>query len=135
MLWLLLAGLGLATVSQLLKRRKVHNLSDMHDEDFLRIYKKKFLGSDKIVIDERKSIAKHIGLPYKKLSPDHRFDELSMYTGFVGEYEVGMGDLADELTELCERAAMTKPQPFPNTVGEFIHEVARIKDELAARTP
>lgn len=126
-LWLLLASLGLATSSEILKRRRAKNLPDISDEGFLRIYKRKFADPDAIVLEERRSIASHIGLPARKLSPAHVFKELSKYTGFVGEYEVGMGDLESERMELCERAGVEKPSPFPATVGELIHEVVKAK--------
>ncbi len=131
MLWLLLAGLGIATTSELHKRRKVQNLPDISNEDFVRMYKKKFAGSDAIVIEERRSVAKALRLSFQKLSPDHEFDELSKYTGFVGDYELGMSELGDKIADLCERAGIKKPHPFPATVGELIYETVIAKERLA----
>lgn len=132
MLWLLLAGLGLAATSELLKRRKVRNLAEVSDEDFVKAYKAKFTAVDAVVIEERNSIARVLGLPSHKLFPDHRFDELSKYTGFTGDYELGMSQLGDELADLYERAAMKKPSPFPATVGEYIFKVSAAKGKLAS---
>ena len=47
---------------------------------------------------------------------------------FATEYEVGMGDLEDELNEMCADAGLKTPPPFPATVGELIHEIAKAKD-------
>lgn len=131
MVWLLLASLGLAASSALFMRRRSGHLPDVPDEDFLRIFKKKFDGRDSVVIEERNTVAGHIALPARKLSPEQKFSDLAKYAGFVGEYEVGMGDLEDRLIELCRRASMGNPNPFPATVGEYIQEVAKAKERLA----
>jgi hypothetical protein len=131
MLWLLLAGLGLATASELVKLRKAGKLPDLSDVDFVMIYKKKFAGSDAAVIEERRFIAKVLGLPFQRLSPEHSFDELSKYAGFVGDYELGMSELGDKIDVLCGRAAIQRPYPFPVTVGEFIYEIVKAKEKLS----
>lgn len=70
-------------------------------------------------------MAKHLALPPEKLAPNQTFKELARYTGFAGEYEVGLGDLEFELMEACERAGLDPPKTFPSTVAEFIHEMLR----------
>lgn len=127
MLWLLLGGVALATASELVKRRAAARLPDVPDEDFLRGYRRKFGGPEAGVLEERKFVARHIGLPARKLSPEHRFGDLSKYTGFVSEYEVGVSDLEDELAELCQRAAVKPPPRFPATVGEYINEMLKAR--------
>jgi hypothetical protein len=59
-------------------------------------------------------------LPDRKLSPEQRFEWLAQFTGFATEYEVGMGDLEDELNEMCADASLKMPASFPATVGELI---------------
>ena len=76
-------------------------------------------------------MAKHLGLPSEKLAPHHTFKQLARYTGFVGEYEVGMGDLEEKLMELFDQAIVDRPESFPSTIGEFIHQVLRA--QLSAR--
>jgi hypothetical protein len=131
MWWLLLVGVGVAAASELFKRRKLSGLPDISDEKFLKAYKHQFASSDRAVIEERRLIAQCLGLPHQKLSPTHRFDTLSEYTGFATEYEVGMGDLADDLFDLFERAGMAAPS-FPETVGELIHQTIRAKEKISA---
>jgi hypothetical protein len=52
------------------------------------------------------------------------------YTGFVTEYEVGMSDLEDKLFELCEGVRQSPPDPFPQTVGQFIYEIGKVTTNL-----
>lgn len=126
--WVLLASVGLAAASQVFKLLRTKELSDISDESFVSIYEKRFGASNRMVIDGRRMIAKFLGLPSLKLTPNQRFEELSRYTGFITEYEVGMGDLESELEELCERAGIEKPDPFPETVGDLIYAMVRAKE-------
>ena len=91
------------------------------------LYQQEFSDPAPIVLEQRRVVAKHVGIPAEKLAPSHTFKQLARYTGFAGEYEVGMGDLEDELIELFERTSLERPEAFPATVGEFIHEVLRAK--------
>jgi YD repeat-containing protein len=66
------------------------------------------------------------------LTADQTFKRLGKYTGFAGEYEVGMGDLESELMEAFARAGLEPPKTFPNTVAEFIHEMLRANAKQAS---
>jgi hypothetical protein len=125
MLWLIMGGLGVAAASLLFKKRKLTQLSNVSDDTFLTRYESKFDPSGGKVLEGRRFIAKHLGLPWQKLSPEQRFVWLSQFTGFVAEYQVGMGDLEDELGEMYSRAGLKAPAPFPATVGEFINEMVK----------
>ncbi len=124
-LWLIMGGLGVAAASLLFKKRKLTQLSDVSDDTFLTRYESKFDPSGAKVLKGRRFIAKHLGLPSQKLSPEQRFEWLSQFTGFVAEYEVGMGDLEDELGEMYSRSGLKAPSLFPATVGEFINEMVK----------
>ena len=125
--WLILGGLGVVTASFLFKRRKLPQLPDVADEQFLKLYKVRFGASEASILEGRHFVAKHLGLPDRKLSPEQKFEWLAQFTGFATEYEVGMGDLEDELNELCADAGLKPPSQFPATVGELIHEITRAK--------
>lgn len=127
LLLLFAAGFGLAGASYLVKLRKTQTLSSVSDEEFIRLYQVEFTEPANLVLEQRRIVAQYLGLPSEKLAPQHTFKELARYTGFVGEYEVGMGDLEAELIELFERASLKTPQSFPATIGEFIHEVLSAK--------
>lgn len=132
-LWLLIAGAGVAAVSELLKRRKSETLPNISDQDFIAAYKREFTGSNAMVMEERNIIAAHLGVSRQKLSPNHRFDMLSKYAGFFGEYEVGIGNLGDELMELYERAAMEESPSFPATVGQLIYARVKAREKMETR--
>jgi hypothetical protein len=127
-LWLIIGGLGVATASLLFKRWKLPSLPDVTDEQFLKLYKVRFNTPEALILGGRHFIAKHLGLPDRKLSPEQKFEWLAQFTGFAAEYEVGMGDLEDELNEICASAGLKAPLPFPATVGELIHEIAKAKE-------
>lgn len=128
-MWLLLGGVGIAIVSLLAKRWSFQKLSDLDDGEFVRVYKQGFAGDDTAVIRERKFIAKILGVPHRKLRPNHRFDELSKLHFDVG-YEVGMSDLEDILIELRQRAGIEEPLEFPKTVGELIFALVTVRKKL-----
>lgn len=127
---LLLAGCGLAGVSYLVKVRQARTLSTFSEEEFLRLYQQMFPDPAASVLEQRQIVANHLGLPSEKLAPHQTFKQLAKYTGFVGEYEVGLGDLEAELAELFERASLKRPESFPGTIGELIHEMLTAKAKL-----
>lgn len=127
LIWLLLGGAGLAGISLLIRICKARSLPRISNAEFLDLYKVTFADPDELVLNQRNVIAKHLGLTAEALSPDQTFERLSRYTGFVGEYEVGMGDLETELLELIQRAGLEQPKSFPVTLGELIHEMVRVR--------
>lgn len=125
--WLLLGGMGVAGASYLFKSWSSRTLKITSDEEFLRLYSKTYSDSADLVLQQRRIIAAHLGLPAERLAPDLTFKRLSSYAGFAGEYEVGMGDLEEELRELFQKASLKVSPSFPATIGELIHEIARAK--------
>ncbi len=125
---LTLCGLGIWAFSEMLKKRRLRHLPDVSDDDFLEIFAGRFPDMpDVTVIHERRHIAGLIGMPVRKLSPDHAFEELSEYLNFLGSYDLAIGDLEDEISELFEDLGMEKPYHSPATVGELIYEIAKAK--------
>lgn len=125
--WLFLGGMGIAGASYLYKSLHSRNLEIMRDEEFLRVYSKTYADAGDLVLQERQVIATHLGLLAERLAPDLTFKRLSNYTGFAGEYELGMGDLEDELRELLRQKSLKVSSRFPATVGELIHEMVAAK--------
>jgi hypothetical protein len=125
--WLFLGGMGVAGASYLYKSLHSRNLEIMPDEEFLRVYGKLYADPGNLVLKQRQVIATHLGLPAERLAPDLTFKRLSSYTGFAGEYELGMGDLEDELRELFSQTSLKVSSEFPVTVGELIHEMVTAK--------
>ncbi len=125
---LILVALGIWIFSEMLKKRRLHHLPDISDEDFLEIFAGKFPDiPDEAVICERRYIAGLIGMPVRKLSPAHTFGELSECLNFLGSHDLAIGDLEDEISELFEDLGMKKSYRSPATVGELIYEIAKAK--------
>ena len=120
--FLLFAGMAVAGASYLVKVRQGRSLANVSDDEFVRLYQETFADPAHSVLEGRRFVAKHLSLPAEKLTPQQTFPQLARYTGFAGEYEVGMGDLETELMERFERAHLEPPKTFPRTVGEFIHQ-------------
>jgi hypothetical protein len=122
---LLLLGVTAAVASYLVKTRQARTLANISDDEFIRLYQRRFPDSTESVLKLRTFVAKHLALPPEKLTPEQTFKELAKHTGFAGEYEVGMGDLESELIEAFEQAGLEPPKTFPITVAEYIHEMLR----------
>jgi hypothetical protein len=134
LVWLLVGGAALAGISYLVKMRHTRTLPTLTDKEFLSLYRVRFTDPDDFVLEQRSIIANYLGLPTERLSPNYSFKRLSSYTGFVGEYEMGMSDLETKLVDLFAPADLDIPGTFPETVGELIHQLARAKKKLATPT-
>ena len=128
--WLLLGGMGVAGASYLYKSWHSRTLKITSDEEFLRVYSKIYADPADLVLQQRLVIAARLGLPAERLAPDLTFRRLSSYTGFAGEYELGMGDLEDELRELFEKASLKVSPSFPASIGELVHQMATAKGTI-----
>ena len=130
MFWLILGGASVAGASYLYKTWRSRTLPTKSEEEFLMNYREFYSDPSDLVLQQRRNIASHLGLPPEKLSPDLTFKEISDHAGFVGEYEVGMGDLEEVLRELYQKASLKMPGSFPVTVGELIHEIVTAQKVL-----
>ena len=120
---LLFAAMGVAGASYLVKVRQSRRLTNLTDDQFVRIYQQTYTDPPGSVLEMRRFVARHLSLRAEILAPGQTFEQLAKFTGFAGEYEVGMGDLESELIERFERARLAPPKVFPHTVGEFIHKM------------
>ena len=80
-----------------------------------------------MILHERRNVAKQLGISYEKLDVNMTFGELSSYLNFLGSYDLAIGDLEQEVSELFEREKMKKPYKNASTIGELIHEIAKAK--------
>lgn len=129
-LFVLIVSLGGEVCALLLKRHNLRHFPDISDSKFLRMFKNNFSvpdESDEAIIYEKRYIAKHIGIPCQKISPNHTFDEISNCTNFFGDFDLAIGDLEDEISELFESTDTNKPYSIPNTIGELIYEIVEAK--------
>ncbi len=125
---LILIGLGVGLGGTWLIKRRIRKLPFICDDLFLEKFNTIFSGiPDEIVLQERKNLANQLGISYKKLDPYYTFDELSKYLNFLGSYDLAIGDLEENVSDLFERLGVKKPYKSPSTVGELIYEIAKAK--------
>lgn len=125
---LIALGIGLSTVWVIKSRTK--KLPDVSDDLFVEKFNAVFPGVTKeIVLLERKNVAKQLGIPCEKLDPSYTFDKLSNYLNHFGSYDLAIGDLEDEVSELFESRGVEKPYKSPSNIGELIYEIVKAKGE------
>ena len=120
-------GCGVGIISYFLTKKKAQNLPSIDDDLFIAkfrgIYSDTF--DEKMVIQERRNIAKQLGIPSEKLDVGMTFDDLSNYLNILGSYDLAIGDLEQDLSEFFERKQVQKPYPNPSTIGELIYEIIK----------
>ncbi|MDD2850684.1 MAG: hypothetical protein PHY09_02150 [Desulfuromonadaceae bacterium] len=122
------AGLGCALLSAILVKRKVKKLPDLSDDVFVKKFNDIYKGvSKEAVLRERDSLASQLGIPCQKLDPSYTFDELSKHLDSFGSYQLAIGDLENTTSELFEKLGVNKPYKSPSNIGEFIHEIIKVK--------
>lgn len=119
---LVVAGLFLA--SGVLKRYRLRDHPEVSDDEFLRLYDERFTTPRTEVIEKRNEIAKILGLPAGKLSPDDRIGDLAWRAGFFGSDSVALGDLDEKLAAMSKQAGLESPASRTMTVAEFISQTS-----------
>ena len=121
-------SVGVAVISHLLIKRKTKKLPSINDDLFLERFKDTFPDiPDGIVLEERRNIAKNLGIYYEKLDVTTSFNELSKHLNFLGSYDLSIGDLEQDMSELFERKQVEQPYLTPSTIGELIAEIVKVK--------
>jgi len=121
-LWIVIGAVALAGLGYLLTRRHTKHFPDMSDDDFVKAFKEKYDGPEQLIIKERRAIASKLGIPSTKLTPEQTFIELGKYLNFLGSYNLAIGDLEEEISELLEKARIREPYRMATTIGELIHQ-------------
>jgi len=120
LMYLLAGGVIFGVILILLKRKRLRQIPEISDQEFLRVYRTKFGTPEEIVLRERRYLGKVLGIPDQKLSPEQTLKGLSKHGGLI-EFQVGMGDLDSDLIDLLDRAGVeSKDFTPPPTVGELI---------------
>jgi len=133
-LTIIIAGFGMWLLIETLKKKNLHHIPDTSDDDFIKMFEKNFsMVPTDMVIHERKNIAKFFGIPSLKLTPSQTFDDLSKYLNYFGSYDLALGDIEDEVSELFEHADIKKPYHSVSTIGELIHKIIKAKMKLTYR--
>jgi hypothetical protein len=131
---LILAGIGLVGLISfnVLKRKRLRNLPDICDREFIETFRKMFPQSEKepllddgTILVERDNVAKVFSISPKKVSPAHAIDSIT--TKYGDFYGVAAGDLENELLFLFKDAGIKKPYPKPVNIGELILHISSAK--------
>ena len=126
---LITIGFGVGIISYLLTKRKTQKLPSINDDLFIERFKAIYTDThdEKMVLQERRNVAKKLGISHEKLDVDMTFSDLSKYLNLLGSYDLAIGDLEQDLSEFYERKKVQKPYPSPSTIGGLIYEILRVK--------
>jgi len=109
-------------------KRKTKYLPNVSDDIFYEKFNTVFPGIPKeYVLLERNNVAKRLDISFEKLDPSFTFDMLSKHLNLLGNYDLAIGDLESEVSELFERLGVKKPYKSPSNIGELIFEIIEAK--------
>jgi hypothetical protein len=135
-MWLafLLVGLLLGW-DWVVKRRRTVRRAEMDDEEFLRAYGTSGESVDGAeILEVRGRIAREFGLPVCKLTPNDPLAELCDRFSLVGNGDLALTDLLDDLIAAGRGAVTGEPPPYPETVRDYIEaflERSRVRPSTA----
>ncbi len=100
------------------RRHHIGVMADIGDEEFGAALKARFDIEPADAVEERRQIARLVGVAPEKLSPDLAFNRL-VAGKFDVESQLGLGHLEDDLMDLAKQAGAV-PHPLPPTVSELV---------------
>lgn len=116
----LAAGAASVLGTRAVRKRRVANLADATDEQFLAMMSGRTQASADAVMRERLYLAKAIGIPANKIHPDAALRDIAAVYAGSGR-QITMNDLADDLFGLAKdvtgRGDSVK---LPERVGDLI---------------
>lgn len=89
------------------RRRALARLPEISDDEFLLRFGKRFLAPPDGVLQARRKVARVLGVPERKLAPEHTFKDLARQLELLGD----LGIAWDELEELVNDAAWKAAPP------------------------
>ena len=111
-------------------KRKTKKLPDIPDAVFLEKYNLILpTASPNAILQERDYLAKILCVAPRKLDPTYTFDKLSEYLNYLGSYNLAIGDIEEEVSELFESLGVTRPYKSPNSVGELIFQIIQARNQ------
>lgn len=111
----------LLTWDWLVKRRRVTRRAELSDEDFLNAYGlQRDAAKDTEILEVRRQIARELGLPSAKLTPDDKLAELRDHFSLVGNGDLALADLFEDLEAAAGKPVTARSRHMPETVREYI---------------
>jgi hypothetical protein len=121
-----LFGLALVLIGFLLgwdwlvKRWRTARRPEISSEEFLNAYSvRREVTTDAEILEIRRRIARELGVPVCKISPADNLIELSDRFSLVGNGDLALADLLDDLHAVT-REATTTTLVYPETVRDYI---------------
>lgn len=127
LLLLLLAALGVAALGVLYRGIRSRKMSDMSDLEFLQELSRTcpVTAPPEAILQERRRIARSLGITPEKLTPAQTSDFLSGPLAYMADFSVAWNDLLDEASESREAAGLDQRAEPPDTIGEIIEDLLR----------
>ncbi len=128
-----LVALGLVTVffGSAYRHLRGRRMPDISEEDFLHRFEKGPSSSSSAILDERRRIARVLGIPVRKLAPEYNFKDLANRFDHFGSFRVGWSDLDDEVLELKRDLGVEVSGEPLRSIGIYIAFVLDAKDRLS----
>jgi hypothetical protein len=120
LIWLALLSIGVYLAwDWLVKKRRIAQRPEINDQDFLRLYRgpKKTVDDSK-VLELRLRIARELGIPASKLTPQDELVYLRDCYSLIVSGHLALSDLLDDL-ETDRRESSLTPA-CPETIREYI---------------
>ena len=131
--WGALLIVGVLAWVKLTKWGRLRGLPDVTDDAFVENYAKQFSTLREQVILGRRDLARILGIPATKLSPDDRLQDVARRAGFFGSDSVALNDLDEELLTVFKEAGLEKPAARATTVAEAIHQLSTARSVSSDR--
>ncbi|HEX9730996.1 MAG TPA: hypothetical protein VGG06_03310 [Thermoanaerobaculia bacterium] len=125
----LLVGLLLAILVAIggvvYRRHRAKGLPTILDEEFVSAFlaRHKVSAAREAILNERRRMARALGIPFDKLAPGHTDRFLSTHLEYLGEFSVGWNDLAYDAQEAREDAGLDRRAVCPTTIGELLEDI------------
>lgn len=118
--WLAFVAVGLASLlMNLLWRKKVRELPDISDEEFVGRFTRYYSSEFEKIAQGRRRVAHVLGISAEKLAPEYSYKELAHRFDTLGSFSVAWSDLEFEVQE-TSRIQSTSLETIPLTVGDLV---------------
>lgn len=126
-LLLIFVAVAVAALGVLYRRVRSRDLPDISDREFFEELTRRspIMASPEVVLQERRRVARTLGMPPEKLAPGQTVDFLSERLAYMGDFSVAWNDLLDEASESRAAAGLDQRPETPETIGEVIEDLLR----------
>jgi hypothetical protein len=133
---ILLLGLLAAIGGSVYRRLRAKSLLRVSDEEFISVFlaRQEVSASREAILEGRRYIARVLGIPIAKLSPEHTVEFLSARFSYLAEFSVAWNDLHDEAEEARDAAGLDRREVCPTTIGELLEDILLARKNRSGRS-